>query len=106
MGLEFVNIHGNAVDLTPPKTRRAKKVRDAHHDGWLATGVSPHAVEQAKAKAKALSNSFDLQFFLRTAKREKIRSKPYFSRGAANEACGLAERAGWLHCYTIERATE
>ena len=102
----FVNIHGQAVDVTPVKQKRVTKEKEAHHDGWLATGVSPAAVEKAKEKAKFEKRDFDLQHFLRTAKREKIRTKPYFNESSARVACELAEKSGWMNFYTIEKKAE
>ena len=106
MELSFVNVHGQVVDVTPVKAKRATKAKEAHHDGWLATGISPGAIERAKELATRTDKEFNLQFFLRTAKREKIRTKPYFSAAAAREACELAQKAGWHACYTTEKKVD
>jgi hypothetical protein len=106
MGLSFVNIHGQVVDVTPVKTKREPKTKEAHHDGWLATGVSPQAVAEGQRLTIGFGKEFDLQAFLRNAKREKIRTKPYFSASAAKDACELAEKAGWHACYPQEKKVD
>lgn len=106
MGFSFVNIHGQAIDVTPVKSKRVAKPKEAHHDGWLATGVSPEAVAEARLYAARDKKDFDLQSFLRNAKRQKIRTKPYFSASAAKEACELAEKAGWHACYSTEKKVD
>ena len=105
-GLVFVNLNGDVVDITKVKQKREVKPKEAHHDGWLATGVSPDGIAHGKRMAAAERKEFDLQVFLRNAKREKIRVKPYFNASAAQDACALAEKAGWMACYPVEKKVE
>jgi hypothetical protein len=37
---------------------------------------------------------------MRKATPTKIRVQPYFSQEAAQQACALAERSGWLNTHT------
>jgi hypothetical protein len=103
MALNFVNLNGVLVDTTPVKQKREKKVKEAHHDGWMATGISPESQAQARAQTERDGKAFDLQTLLRNGKRDKIRPQPYFSAAAAQEACDLAKRSGWIGCYPVEK---
>lgn len=104
--LLFVNFLGETVDTTKVAAKREKKEKVAKHEGWVATGVSPETMAAGMAECKALGKAFDHQAFVRNAKRSKIRTKPYFSEGSANDACRLAERAGWSFCYPVEKKVD
>ena len=98
--LSFVNIHGQPVSLVAPKKAKPKaREREARHDGWLATGISPETLANKPV-------DMDLLAFVRNAKRSKIRVSPYFSASAAREACVLAERAGWHDCRAHEKKVD
>jgi hypothetical protein len=99
--LTFVNLFGQPVSVAPVKVARVAKPKEACHMGWLATGVSPKLIALGQQDPK-----FELDNFLRSAKREKIRVKPYFSYEAARNACDLAERFGWAGCQTLEKKVD
>lgn len=99
--LKYINLLGQPVLLTGRKQKREVAHRGAHHDGWLAVGISPEALDTAKRKL-----DFDLQSFLRNAKPEKVRVQPYISSEVAHEACVLAERFGWMNCRVVEKRYE
>jgi len=102
--LSFVNIFGQPVDTTPKKRTREKRESQAHHDGWLAMGISPTAM--ARFTKEAQQPGVLMEDLLRNAKLEKIRAKPFFSAFAAREACDLAQKYGWYACRVVEKREE
>jgi hypothetical protein len=101
----FFNIHGDPIDLTkaaPPKTKKAKADVVATHKGWLAVGFSPKQIDDARAHHRKSGGDepFSQDSYMRKATPTKIRVQPYFSQEAAQQACALAERSGWLNTHT------
>lgn len=100
--MQYVNIFGDPVSITPVKAKKAPpKAREARHDGWIAKGISPEEVLDAKAAAARRGEEFNLQSFLRSALPKRIRKQPFFSASAAWDAARLAQRSGW-HAVLVE----
>lgn len=115
--MEYVNASGKPLDLEAMKAaskprRPGRQVSDAYHKGWLATGFPPQQIEDGRkahellAQRAAESGRSVLPWsedrFMRDTRPTKVRSKPYETRAAAQEAAQLAERMGWKGCTWSE----
>lgn len=112
--MQYVNIHGQPISSLTKTTRpRSGGAKDIRHMGWRAVGFSPQQLEQAeieheKASQRAAAAGarglfpFNRDQYMRSGKPAAIRSKPYDLREAADIACRLAEREGWVGCRVEE----
>lgn len=109
---QFVNLHGQPVAVTEPSRKRVSRsatVREPRHKGFAAVGYSPQQLQQAKAEHERVAErarlsgappvaDFDAAAFMRRASPIRIRRTPYSIPQAAQDACDLATRYGWLNC--------
>lgn len=109
---QFINLHGHPVAVTGSLRRRAPRsatVRELKHKGFAAVGYSPQQLQQAKAEHERVAErarlagsppvaDFDAGAFMRRAAPARIRRTPYSIPQAAQDACDLATRYGWLNC--------
>lgn len=119
MGLQFVNIHGEALaDPVALKQyqkapTRLKPEEKSFHKGWRVVGIPPGALEEARAAhqrvqtmaAKAGGREikpFDEANWLQNHRGKAVRSKPYEIKDSADECATLAEKAGWLRVRVEE----
>lgn len=111
----YTNIHGETINLSSlqtPKRPKVSKPSQSHHKGFRAMGFSPEQVADARTKheqdvrlAKDFGREppgpFDLDSWMRRAKPVRI-GKPFATRDAAQAACDLAAKQGWLKTITQE----
>lgn len=109
---EYVNLHGQPVAVTKSAPRRAPRsatIREPKHKGFAAVGYSPQQLQQAKAEHERVAErarlsgsppiaDFDEASYMRRAAPARIRRTPYSIPQAAQDACDLATRYGWLNC--------
>lgn len=132
---EFVNIHGEPVDLTGSSASfigqpRAKRDQpQQYHRGWRVECYPPGQIEAAQAAAdqrcadwaampeaeqsKALSEGrrkpapwVSVERYVATTKRAAVRAKPYEIPEAAETCRQLAIRAGWAFVEVVELKRE
>jgi hypothetical protein len=111
----FVNFLGQPVHeiagSTVPTERRQE--RAAFHDGFAVTGIAPGKLEEAQRlheslrrramnSAQGMPPEWDAEAWIRTARRKRVRTKPYEIRSAAVLCAELATKAGWLGVEVIE----
>lgn len=108
--MQFVNVHGEVVDLaklTTPKKVRTAAPKEATHKGFAVMGVSPEQINEArkdheKRSAERQSRGemplqpFDVEAFARNAKCLRVSKKPFSTQAGAEECRALAERQGWV----------
>ena len=113
--MQFVNIHGDPVDIENLTTKKVGKVlmpKESYHKGFQAVGFSPEQLAEAERKHKADSDfevqhgrqplpPFSIDVYTRTAKPKKI-EKPKSTRDGAYGICQLAERYGWIKTSVVE----
>lgn len=108
--MEFVNHRGEPLNLqamkdTAKKSSRKSATADSYHKGWIATGFPPEVLEAARReyatkveRARETGRNmlpWDEDRHMRNTRGVKVRSRPYETLAAAQEAAALAERAGW-----------
>lgn len=98
----YVNHLGQPVSTTPVKRVAVRRIKEAHHDGWIAVGLSPTRVAAAKEPGSPVS----FELWSRTAKRERIRQAPFFSAASARLCCDLAQACGWEGVQVIEKRVD
>lgn len=99
--MQFVNIHGSPISVMPTKGKKKPAAkREARHEGWVAMGISPEMIQDAKDRA---GSKFELEQYLRTTLPIKIRKKPFFSASAAADAVEVAHKCGWKACKVVEK---
>ena len=113
---QYTNYLGQTID-TEAQQRRPRSSASAQkapaHKGWLALGYSPDQlqraeIEHAQAAARAAGLGapamppFRADAYMRRAAPSRIRSRAYEVHSAAQEACRIAERIGWVGCHTRE----
>lgn len=106
LGVTYVNYLGQPVDTTPVKVKREKKEAEPQHNGWAAVGIPSAALDAAKREARREEREFDEAMFLRNTPMLRITRKNYSSPGAAQEACALALRHGFVHAEVRELKSE
>ena len=106
----FVNHLGQPLNIEALKKSAKKKSSrpqaDSYHKGWRVVGFPPDQVERGKQDHLTLSERlreqgrqmlpWDLDRFMRDTRPSKVRSKPYETESAAQDAKELAVRSGWL----------
>lgn len=112
--MKFVNINGQPLDLTGGSGKKSSgSGRDAYHKGWLAVGWTQAGLDRAtvtrereRKEAEAagkypLPQPMTVEEYTRTTKPTKLRPKPYEIQDAAETACKLAEKYGWINPHTV-----
>jgi len=126
--LAFINVNGDVVDTTKrvKLAKRESATADKFHKGWRVIGVSPEAVQAAKAeREKAIRNAikrnadvksgvglfrstidvpeeFDPVAWVASAPLKPARTKPFEVESAATQCYEMAKKAGW-HRVEIRR---
>lgn len=125
---DFVNAYGQPINphLTPsataPRMKRTPSVAkltgidylDTMSLGFVVEGWRPEVLAEAKRAAELACAEFakdpvgrqplpwdEEQWFLKT-KPQKVRSRPYEIRVAADECAALATKTGWLRVQVNE----
>ena len=111
----YVNIHGQAVDLRKlhtPKRSKTKGPVEPQHKGFKVVGYSQHQVAAAQREHESRSRDFqavygyapapfDVGAWMRTARPQKISTKPLATKDAAETQKSLAERYGWIGVQVV-----
>lgn len=103
-----------AVGQVGVKPKVKTEARAEFHKGWIVEGYPPGLIAEKQrereaarkrwarmsAKDRAASGAkepkpFDLDAFLATTKRKRVRSRPFESQGGAEDCKAYAERMGW-----------
>lgn len=106
----YVNHLGKPLDLEAlkkaSKRRSTRPQADSYHKGWRVVGFPQEQVEQGKRDHIALTERlreqgrqalpWDLDRFIRDTRPTRVRSKPYETEAAAQDAKELAIRSGWV----------
>lgn len=109
---QFVNLHGQPITATQGAARRSSRssaIREPKHKGFAAVGYSPvqlsnaraeheRMVERAIASGAPAPAPWSAESYMRRHPGTRIRRAPYSVPSAAQEACDLAVRYGWLNC--------
>lgn len=110
--MDYVNIHGERVSVTPSYVQRPpkKEAPASYHKGWRVSGVSPQRLAEAEAEHNRLQGSlrpgdreaFNKSDWLRKAPLKAVQSKPLATSQAAGQLADMAKKAGWLCVVVIE----
>lgn len=102
----YVNPDGKPIDvgaMPPAPPRPRKDASRVYHKGWVAVGVSPERVEEAKAEAKRLQQTpIDTLAWIAKAKAKRVHPKPFDTWAAARHAADVALRCGWHRVEVVE----
>lgn len=98
----YVNYRGDPVSTMPVKEKREKREPQAYHKGWGAFGITRAQMESARRNAESLGKGFDSDLFLRNAKMVRITRTSYSNPHAAQLACDLAMKDGYVYAAVRE----
>ena len=101
--MEFVNIHGQPIEIKPEKRKREKAASRTEPKcmGWTVKGFSPEQLAAAKADHDAkyargeVTAQWSEESYMNGAKPKALRRAPYSTPAIADEALALAERYRW-----------
>lgn len=129
MPLDFVNVYGDPVSITPggvskPKPRREQPAE--WHKGWSVEGYPPGAIEAGRVSTEreyaawqALSGEeqakriragerppkpYTLEGWLSKNKPKKVRARPFETPTGAKDMAALAAGSGWERVEVVELA--
>lgn len=90
---DFISLGFVVEGLTHAMLANARDARQREIDGYEDACATARDEHRAAPKKPV---PFDEGVWLRTAKRAKVRAKPYEIRAAADECAALAAKQGWL----------
>ena len=130
---EFVNVHGSPINpyhtpsaLAPRPPKAKKDAPSEWHKVRAVEGFAPGRIAEAEAIANAAVDEWQAlgdaaraevlkegrrppkpwsrDEYVRTARRTRVRTRPFEVVGAANEMAELARRSGWAEVQVVELA--
>lgn len=129
MPVEYVNVYGAPVSITPGGVSKPKPKREQPaewHKGWSVEGYPPGTIEAGRVSTEreyavwqALSGEeqakrikagvrapkpYSLESWLRKNKPKKLRARPFETPTGAEDMARLAEGSGWERVEVVELA--
>jgi hypothetical protein len=110
MGLQFVNLKGEPIAISPGKPAKKAKgaAPDSYHKGWHVVGFSPQQLAEARHLYEKSPPSdgkpFDEGSFMRTSKPIKVQSAPFVIHESAEVCAELARKQGWKLVQLVAKA--